>query len=616
LDEGSVVDGMGLPTSAYPFLVNEIPTSNPGWTSISKGTYKSYIMSSRTGGKRLSLPLTSQGATPIDVIKRPVPNEDVTKPLVYPQRFYTQAALRILLSDTAPNITNLPGINVGVAPFNLDGDPRYVPAGIMPPFATSGGAAAPGLNPNSYLSAAGQSLLHGFIKIELQNAAGGWQDVTGEILNLGIAGRNLSNGVVNVAGNACPNEPNPNAVIRLQRVRDNPQTAGFTPCGTNVGGNLSPNGTEYWPNAMYDTREGNLRDARAANDATMSLGGAMYYVELDVNNLRRWFAGNIGVSGVNAVNQNGYIVYFSDRRNNFCPGVPSCVVAGETGEYGFEDFVNPGDINGVPNAVLDAGEDVNGNAVLDVYGQTAQQLPLLAAAPLDALALPTTTTILAEQLRVNRPLHFRRALKLVHGGIGDGGAGISGIPTVGFTVASENPVYIQGNWNATAASAQANPHYGTSVLADAVTLLSSSWNDIASFVNPNDPNGRRVTANTSYRVAIASGKGLSFKLPTWAGVARDFGTDGGAHNFLRYLENWTDAGGVQHNLNYTGSIVSLFTSRQGIGTYKCCTNVYSPPVRNYIFDTDFLLPPLLPPGTPMFRDVNTLTFRQLLRPNQ
>jgi hypothetical protein len=25
---------------------------------------------------------------------------------------------------------------------------------------------------------------------------------------------------------------------------------------------------------------------------------------------------------------------------------------------------------------------------------------------------------------------------------------------------------------------------------------------------------------------------------------------------------------------------------------------------------------LLPPGTPMFRDINTLTFRQMLRPNQ
>jgi hypothetical protein len=38
--------------------------------------------------------------------------------------------------------------------------------------------------------------------------------------------------------------------------------------------------------------------------------------------------------------------------------------------------------------------------------------------------------------------------------------------------------------------------------------------------------------------------------------------------------------------------------------------------RDWTFDDDFLLPALLPPGTPMFRDVNTLTFRQILRPNE
>ena len=44
--------------------------------------------------------------------------------------------------------------------------------------------------------------------------------------------------------------------------------------------------------------------------------------------------------------------------------------------------------------------------------------------------------------------------------------------------------------------------------------------------------------------------------------------------------------------------------------------IYQAPTRAYNFDTDFLLPAPLPPGTPMFRDVNTLTFRQLLRPTQ
>jgi len=41
----------------------------------------------------------------------------------------------------------------------------------------------------------------------------------------------------------------------------------------------------------------------------------------------------------------------------------------ETGEYGFEDFVNPANGAGNPNGVLDTGEDLNANNALDTYGQ-------------------------------------------------------------------------------------------------------------------------------------------------------------------------------------------------------------------------------------------------------
>ena len=91
------------------------------------------------------------------------------------------------------------------------------------------------------------------------------------------------------------------------------------------------------------------------------------------------------------------------------------------------------------------------------------------------------------------------------------------------------------------------------------------------------------------------------------------GTDGGVGNFLRLLEDWNISG---VSINYRGSIVSLYHSRQAVGTFKYGPNVYDYGDRNFTFDTDFLLPSLLPPGTPMFRDVNTLTFRQILRPTQ
>jgi len=84
------------------------------------------------------------------------------------------------------------------------------------------------------------------------------------------------------------------------------------------------------------------------------------------------------------------------------------------------------------------------------------------------------------------------------------------------------------------------------------------------------------------------------------------------HNFLRFIENWNGT------LSYEGSIVDLFYSRQANGTYKCggVNAVYQPPNRGYLFDTNFLTPALLPPRTPLFRDVNTTGWTRLLLPTQ
>jgi hypothetical protein len=250
---------------------------------------------------------------------------------------------------------------------------------------------------------------------------------------------------------------------------------------------------------------------------------------------------------------------------------------------------------------------VNGTFPLDLTATVRTQVPLNVA-------------------RTNPPTFFRRALKLVNGGQGQ----LPFVGQQGLTVASENPVYVQGNYNAcgtmTASCAGAttdpppaggfgnNPgvdHVGAAVIGDAVTLLSRSWSDIRSFNSPHGSNAR-VGLTTWYRMGVISGKGISFLRPNPAAGTdpEDFGTDGGAHNFLRFLENWTGW------LNYRGSIISLFVSRQGVGVYKCCGIVYDPPDRGYNFDADFLLPNRLPPRTPMFRDVNTLTFRQVLRPTQ
>jgi len=203
----------------------------------------------------------------------------------------------------------------------------------------------------------------------------------------------------------------------------------------------------------------------------------------------------------------------------------------------------------------------------------------------------------------------RHILKLVDGTLGnlptrgDNNAG-------GFTVTSENPVYIQADYNTnstdktwTDSNASDPAHSAAAVIADAVTLLSNSWSDPGSFSSPTSSTAQSG-ATTYYRTAIASGKTLSFNNPN-GNPTEFFGTDGGLHNFLRFLEDWSNA-----TLYYKGSLVSLYDSTYATGTFKCCNTVYNPPTRNYVFDPEFELPQNLPPGTPMFRDVDNLSYRQ------
>jgi hypothetical protein len=482
---------------------------------------------------------------------------------------------------------------------------------------------------SAYLSNVNTGLLGGYLKVEEQDQNGNWTDITMQILNYGI-------GAPNIEGQIC-NDPTPNAILRLQRLKDN---GGGTPNGTLAAGTLGggcsyaqdPTGiipaltygsslqvpTNWWPQALFDTREGVLRDCGTSSTATttqctdpgvLTVGGVMYYIALDVNNLTKWFAGvapyAAGTGPTGKKDNGGFTVYFSDRRNN------RNVSNQETSEYGWEDFVNPASPTGAPSGILDAGEDLNANTVLDVYGGVTNYNGAYGATPPGALAplnngAGPTTTLTRGQAEVNRSVLFRHALKLING------ANIVGNGVTGLAIVAENPVYIQGDYNAGVSPATNgfpnNAHAATSVIADAVTLLSNQWTDLVSFTNPYNP-GARPRNDSWYRTAIISGKGSAFPLPAVGNPANDFGTDGGAHNFLRYLESGA-------TLNYRGSIATFFYNRQAVGTYKCCTTVYNPPTRNYNFDTDFLTPALLPPNTPVFRDMNAVGFSQELRPGR
>jgi hypothetical protein len=585
--------------------------NDPTWTNLSESTYNFNIRNGRTGARRLDLPITAFGAGPIDLIRRPAVNENVTAPAILAERFFSMASLRILLSDTAADITSLPTVTA-TAPIELGiNEPAGYVISDVPPrphFAQTPNAATAGLR-----TPFNTPLLGGFIKIEQQTAPGVWVDVTLQILSLGFNSRQYWN-VNPGAGSMCP-ETTPDAIIRFQRPYDTTSVAGEpAPGGANGCFTTQQVTTSGWainrlvPNVLYDPREALRRDTAPAS---MNFSGIFHYIELDARNLSRWFNGTMpagncspACTGFNSLNVNGYTVYFSDRRGN------RDAANNETGEFGFEDIVNPASGTGTPNNTLNTGEDFNGNGTLETYGRLARSPYGVAAfagmaAPLQAATLVWDEVGAANQYEIARrnPLiFFRRALKITNGSLGN-------LVAPGLTIAAENPTYLQGNWNANNAGF-GNPHVATAIIADAVTLLSNDWNDRNSLVyhNQHDTNIERHASDTWYRAAIISGKGIAFPQP--AGTPQDFGTDGGAHNFLRYIENWAG-----HQLNFRGSIVSFFRSRQGTGTYKCCTIVYSPPTRGYNFDTEFLTPALLPPRTPMFRDVNLTGFAQIIRPN-
>ncbi len=483
-------------------------------------------------------------------------------------------------------------------------------------------------------------------------------------------------------------DPHPLAVIRLERFRDNPSSIPYatgarkTTAPTNLpmqstvgqvcgiepatgqltvnwqtGGQWSPLPSDFWPNTIYDTREGTLRDQamNLVNPARPTLNGIMHYIELDGKNTASWFGGKIGTlttSGQStkdpAVAPNNFVVYVSDRRGNndhtqtISGWPPLSYTQYETGEYGWNDIVNSTDpTNGCPNTGLDTGEDADNTSSLYTYGASQAYIHGTGITPVTSLAngqygmfagmvaagaiqnnnrcaatpgyapdgiWPMMVAYNATGARENPPLFFRRALKIVNANnltaVGPCPSGLS----CGLTIASENPVYIQGDFNANSGgNGWSDPFVPTSVAGDAVTLLSDNWNDINSFSSPYST-GARNGNTTWYRTAIIGGSTPSFPQPS--GQSQDFGTDGGVHNFLRYIESWNGT------LEYQGSIINLFYSRQANSTFKCCNTVYNPPTRGYNFDITFLNPTQLPPRTPLFRDVNTTGWTRLLLPGQ
>jgi hypothetical protein len=158
----------------------------------------------------------------------------------------------------------------------------------------------------------------------------------------------------------------------------------------------------------------------------------------------------------------------------------------------------------------------------------------------------------------------------------------------GFTIATKQPIYVLGNYNATNTSGSDISANSTSytwpagLMGDAITILSGSWNDSTTTKLP-------TASSTTVNAAIL------------AGIVQSTNTlySGGVENFLRTLESWGSSG----NLWYNGSIVVMFPSRFATNYWQQTGNYYAAPNRHWAFDTNFTLQVGLPPLTPQSKGV-------------
>jgi hypothetical protein len=413
------------------------------------------------------------------------------------------------------------------------------------------------------------------------------------------------------------------------------------------------------PINVYNVREGWVRSTMSEKNVYYDRG-ITSVVELNMKNLARWLDGvydtNL-LAGTNAVSTNikgteGYVVYVSDRRGDK-PGAE--YLSDGTSYLSTNGIVDNEDIYG-PNGNLDSGEDVIDFGWDATKGGASKKGTIQK----NILELPDTgscwsvntsssgCSIFPDRLSLGMKAmgwdvtYFRRAVRLFNGeklSISAANGKLS--PTKGISVSSENMVYIWGNYNTSgvtslpSSGSSLNPtdylgaQVPASIVCDAFFPLSKTWFDGLSAMYPEgsatpltlngtayrmaDDNLPSDSAGTSVRAGIIAGTTISSLTALPGRDLTGLRRNGGIINYPRFLELW-NLNGVTRSWNYAGSFVPLFRSTQAMSQWENDTAViYMPPRRNWSFDSTFLSPDKLPPGTPFFQYVQATGFRQVLR---
>ncbi|MET0753341.1 MAG: hypothetical protein ABWZ66_08200, partial [Pyrinomonadaceae bacterium] len=325
-----------------------------------------------------------------------------------------------------------------------------------------------------------------------------------------------------------------------------------------------------FPIQLFDTREGNRANSTTGTTAnTVYKNGVMSIVDIDVANLRSFLSGTfdgklptttpfavsnggVGLKSTDIPSNRGYVVYFSDRR----------------GDYDFDGRYKMEDVH--PSSESNVDEDLDNNGSIDTdYVNEA----------------PTEDSeVDAGYAAVTDHKFYRRGVRLINGitlpGIYDTTTPAN---TKGFTFASENGVYVQGNYNVTSVSVAGGTssttsdryspqntslHIPAAIMGDAVTILSNSWTDGRAFAYPYNL-AQRPASDTEVRFAMLAGDPITGYSPS---EGLNGSQNGGLINFKRFLESWTG-----DRLNYSGSLINLFNAQNSNGRHKPNVTVYNPP---------------------------------------
>ena len=124
------------------------------------------------------------------------------------------------------------------------------------------------------------------------------------------------------------------------------------------------------------------------------------------------------------------------------------------------------------------------------------------------------------------------------------------LPQGGLTVATPNPLYVLGNYNATALGpADTRNTLPAALIADAITVLSPNWKD----ANSTLALGNRIATDTTVNAAFLAGV-VPTSLASYSG---------GVENFPRFLEDWN-----AKVLTYNGSMVVMYHSKVAKGLWR------------------------------------------------